>query len=390
MIHRIAPELKIMICGYLSTNDLSSLSCCSREWWDIVKPILFQDLNIVFEHHKLCKSSELLLEVFVQDPDYCKYLRSIHVNEKTPYSACPSALKVLESCLRVVMKRSCCLTIFSWALSQETDPRTFNVVPQSVREIAVQRPLLYSHSGTLEKKFPHLLKLDRGKVRSSEDLRWIYWHIKHCSSIRSLRVHSRRFQVQNSLTILIGEEYELLSRLQDLSFEAMDVSKLRLQNIQRLERLELRRCSGTKEALTNFMIYNSTGNRLKSLSLTPLDEAFEEVQAYLAWLSQYRQLRELVLLMTGRMTLPVQSILLHAKSLKFLVLETRQIINEASTAISYSIEDLELLTHGCIHLVALGLPVQIEERQNLGRRIVRRVQSLVLHRRYWQQVQSQC
>ena len=366
-----------MICDSLSPGDLVSLACCNHEYLQIVEPKLYANLNILIGPQGLRSASAKMLDLFAQHPSHCRFIRRIEVTELATLLYSGDQVALLQTLLRVILKsiNPMMMQGFIWTLAWGTNDSLLYQLPYRVRYLAVQGQMLRKNV-----HFPSLERLDCGRIGTLNELDWVLWHLQHCISLSGLRLAiltgRRAFRPEASLMEVFGA-VNSLARLKELILEGIDVRQLSLKKLPVLRRLELKRCPGTGEALLNAM--SAANLKLKRLSLTILDESHGPVADFLTFLARFGHLDELALLSSGPLGLfPLDSVLLHAQTLRFLVLDSRTFIGDPTTVSRYTIEHLRQLTQSCPRLIALGMPIDLEENAiSVAGRRPRRPESLV-------------
>ncbi|KJZ69263.1 hypothetical protein HIM_11347 [Hirsutella minnesotensis 3608] len=212
-----------------------------------------------------------------------------------------------------------------------------------------------------ETVFPSLITLECRRLSCNMDLSWIKWHLAHCR-IRRLCL-SLSFRISGDTGKWLWNGIAMPS-VEDLCLEYMDISELDPSKLGDLKGLELNLCSGTLLFLERWMAVDRA-NQLSSLKIAAnLPPAF--LRVLIDFISQRTSLRQLALRMGGtREVLSIESLIPHAATLEYLVLDFRHVITEVHTTIKYTLRDFEGIMRHFSSLKGVGIPLDFRDFQSV-------------------------
>jgi len=131
-------------------------------------------------------------------------------------------------------------------------------------------------------------------------------------------------------------------------------------NMSSVQTLSLQKCPNVDMALADFVVQRPDFASLMKLRLFLCSES-KSISAVLQYFQEVAEIKELQFLMQGYNYCLLNWIIPFSRTLKHLVLESRQAWSEPTTVNPYPVEDFLTIVNSFTSLRTLGIPVVIEK-----------------------------
>ncbi|KAJ9413447.1 hypothetical protein QL093DRAFT_2475289 [Fusarium oxysporum] len=352
-------EIYWTLASYLCISDLSSLVKCNRRNYERAQPFLYQTVQLNFASGIADSRTMLLLQTLSTNRYLGGLIRSIHIlHGGRTYDWTLGHSQLLRSVLSAIM-----------------------LTPERVTRFLCECPGI-----TCTEPFPNLKTLVHKNIRSKAELEWVQWHMTHCSQLRSVDLSLPAWNIIPDTTIFRNT---LWTHLKDLALQGFCVSQLAPAATWDLQRLDLSLCSGAETLIKRLLAMDKLSS-LRSLHFAG-HLSRQTFLSLLSQLSKMYQLEELSLRLgglshlagktdsgvfvhgTGVMADPndddkpirdLRSLVLdkitsRSKTLKSLVLDIREVIDQPQSSMRFDLHGVQRLIGSCPIIEFIGMPVNL-------------------------------
>ncbi|KID59597.1 F-box domain, cyclin-like protein, partial [Metarhizium hybridum] len=329
-------EVYLKVLSNLRPLDLAVLSRCSRSQKQIVLPILYKTLSLQLWGGDPDGSSTLLLRTLSANPQLRYYIREVEVVNASSTLWTSGHSKLLGILLCSILTHPDRITSFRWKAG-----------------------LLQTHIF-----FPGLVALECTQILNWTDVLWVRWHLLHCPSLKSLRLHlSKRISRHAGQWFLSQLS---LRHAKDLCLQGADLSAMNIDVVDSLESLELKLCHGLDAFLAR-MISHGVPQSLKVLRIAG-NITLKRLECFLSTVASRVQLEELSLRIGGvAETASTRFIRAIAPKVSNLVLDFRRDLCDPRTSVKYSIKDFQDMVSSLPMLTSVGVALDLRNPKYIRR-----------------------
>jgi hypothetical protein len=253
------------------------------------------------------------------------------------------------------------LTSFTWEVEYSSEPDILRHLPQNLGILDTDASL-FDYSRPFDKMLE--LTCRRLSLKNAgyfmQQLLQVGLHLQRlCISLDS----SATFALSPSLFEALRHATDnktLFSQLKHLELHNIYFQEWPFPNMSSVQTLSLQRCPNVDIALADFVVQRPNFARLKKLRLFLCSDS-RFISAVLQYFQEVAEIEELHFFMQGNNFYPLDWIIPFSRTLKHLVLESRQAWTEPTTVSPYYLEDLLSVVNTCTSLQTLGIPVVIEK-----------------------------
>lgn len=332
-MHSLPIELQLLIFNSLSSADLAAISQCSRFFYKLATPLLYQHLNVIMKSGNPDAKTTAMLQTLCKNVLMQSFIRTVTVTnvDGTFWTAGHSTL--LNIILRPILQASERIKSLSWKTSQ-----------------------IYT-----ELVFPRLKSLECTKIYHQRELEWIRWHLLYCKSL--VHLHLAFTAPFSRLDILNIFNNVQLHKLKILRLELVDLSIFTTPILSSIHTLDIKSCPAAKTFLHRLLVLRQA-TCLKSLRITG-DIPLPIIHNFISKL-RLGCLEDLYLYIGNALEyFDFHSLKPHYQSLRSLVLDFRQRLKDSRSVIRYSINDFQNILTLLPSLESLGLPLDIRDTNSL-------------------------
>ncbi len=356
-------ELQGEIFRYLPEIALSDFSKTCKRNFILSTPFLYRKLTINIRLESATRSpSQKIKSYAAHNWDKCKYLRSIAIVCRQPPAWLLKGRDMLVSLhILLIHLPPTGLRSFAWDVENSTEPDILRHLPQNLGILDTDASLL-DHS----RPFNNMLELTCRRLSFKnvdyfmQQLPQVGLHLQTlCISLDS----SATFALSTSLIQMLrhaSDNRASFGHLKHMKLHNIYFQEWPFRNMSSVETLSLQRCPNVDIALADFVVSRPNCSRLTKLKLFLCSDPIS-ISVVLQYLQEVAKIEELHIFTEGYHYYPLTWILPFSKTLKNLVLESRQAWTEPTTVNPYYLEDLLSIVNTCASLQTLGIPVVIRK-----------------------------
>ncbi|KAM0541733.1 hypothetical protein ACHAO7_010333 [Fusarium culmorum] len=359
-------EIYRMLACYLPIADLNNLVKCNKLSHDRGTSLLYRTLQLEFLSGIASSRTLLALQTLSANQRLGSLIRSIDVrHDGKTYNWTLGHSQLLSAVLSAI-----------------------RLSPERIHAFSCDCPWI-----TFTESFPNLKTLVHKNIKSKADLDWIQWHISECTQLSSITLSIPKWNI--ILDSLFFAKI-VSSHLKELCLSGFQVSELKPARSWNLQRLDLNLCSGS-HILIQRLLATGNLNGLKSFRfaghlsrgsfsdlMTSLGNMchLEELSLRLGGLSYLNGSRDFPgsLHKTALATRfigaekhirDLRSLVLNSvegcgKTLRLLVLDFREVIDQPQTCLRFDLHAVQKLMGSCPAIEFIGMPLDL--RVDNGRR----------------------
>ncbi len=353
-------ELQGEILQYLPEIALSALSKTCKRNSILATPFLYRKLVINIRLESATRSPSQKIKSYAANNWHkCRYLRSIAIACREQAAWLLKGPDMLVSLHILLLHLPSAGSIsFAWDVGYSPEPDVLRHLPRHLGILDTDASL-FDHS----RPFDNMLELTCRRLKNADYFR---------QQLLQVGLHLQRLCISldsSATSTLSPSLLQTLSHASDnkSSFDQLKYIELHnvyfqewpFRNMSSVMTLSLQQCPNVDIALADFVVQRPNLARLKKLRLFLCSDS-KCISDVLQYLQEMAELEELHFLTQGYHFYPLNWILPFSRTLKHLVLESRQAWTEPTTVNPYHLEDLLSIVNTCTSLQTLGIPVVIE------------------------------